>query len=241
MRVATEPRWDVLDRKGVREVASQAARRINRQYADYTELEDLKQDALVLIATSSGLQEAVDKGELGLLQFRLEQVLVKSIETYVRHTSRHISYDRIEAQDENEEGTFIRPYVEVATASNEYTRESVESLLPAVWDEGYAYGLPRQDTAPDPDMPRGSANKAQGNNLSAYIADIKVGWEKAPLTIKERRALILAFGLGWTQRQIAYNQGVSQQAIQQRIYSGVGKIVARLNGGLWHELEGVEA
>lgn len=238
---AVETDWAVLDLEGVREVTAQAARRVHKRYADYTEVEDLKQDALIFVATRPNLQAPAYDEELGLLQFRLEQDLVESIETEVKHRKNTISYSAVEVQDEHEEGTYVRPYVQIETTSNEYTRESVESLLPAVWDEDYAYGLPKKDTAPDPDMPRGAVNVAHGNDLSAYIADIQVGWEKTPLTRKERIALLLAFGFGWTQREIAYNQNVSQQTISERIYTAVGKIVARLNGGLWFYLMDVEA
>jgi|GEM_PF-4316488 len=141
----------------------------------------------------------------------------------------------------DEEGGFVAPCVVIETASNDYSRESVESLLPAVWDKSYAYGMPMKDDAPDPDMPTGVTNKARGNNLSAYLADIATGWEETPLTTKERRALLLACGLGWTHEEIAYNQEVSQQAISQRVEAAVGKIVAHLNGGYYYDPEEVAA
>lgn len=234
--------FSVLDLEGVREVALQAARRVHGKYKSYTELDDLHQEALVLIATTSDLLDCLldEEPELGLLQYRLERDLVDTVKTPVRQAQQTIPFDRVE-QAEGEGGHYMRPYVAIATASSEYTRESVESLLPAVWDESYVYGMPKRDDAPDPDMPKGSSNKAQANNLSAYIADIKTGWEKTPLTQRERASLLLAFGFGWTQSDIAFNQGVSQQTIQERLYKAVGKIVARLNGGLFYELLGVEA
>ena len=234
--------WTALDIEGVREVASQAARRVARRYSAHVEVDDLLQDGLIRIATTQNLLDCLldEEPELGLLQYRLEQDLVEGIETRVKHAEQTIPYHRVEQADQDQH-TYVRPYVAIATASNEYTRESVETLLPAVWDETYTYGMPQRDDAPDPDMPKGSTNKAQGNNLSAYIADIRTGWTATPLTTKERRALVLAYGFGWTQQEIAFNQGVSQQTIQERLYKAVGKIVARLNGGLFYELLGVEA
>lgn len=233
--------WSVLDLAGVRDVADQAARRVHRKFAQYSVVDDLRQDALVAIATTADLLSCLegDEPELGLLQHRLECDLVNAMTTHARREQRTIPFGRVEQADDDR--TYVRPYVAIETASNDYTRESVESLLPAVWDESYVYGMPKRDNAPDPDMPKGSTNKSQGNNLVAYLADIKTGWDKTPLSIKERRTLLLAFGFGWTQEQIAYNQGVSRQAIQQRIDAAVGKIVARLNGGLFYELLGVEA
>lgn len=231
--------WNVLDKPGVRDVASRAARKVFDRYQDsiLSDRDDLEQDALTYIASMERLREVTD--ELGLLNYRLEQVLTYNLRTEVRQRSKQLSYDKLTSEGGDDEGkTYIRPYVAFETSSKSYTRESVESLLPAVWDESYCYGLPQKDSAPDPDMPRGSANKAHGNNLSAYIADIKTGWEKTPLTLKERRALVLAFAAGWTQKDIAFNQGCSQQAISERIDRAIGKIVARLNGGYWHEVLG---
>lgn len=233
--------WAVLDLPLVQKVIDQAARRVHRRYENVIELDDLQQEATIMVVTRDNLTSAAMKAESepGLLQHRLEQDLGDWVLPRAKQASQTISYDEI-TEGADEEG-FILPYVVIETASNDYSRESVETLLPAVWDESYMYGLPQRDDAPDPDMPRGASNKARGNNLSAYIADIKTGWEETPLSIKERRALLLAYGLGWTQKEIAFNQGVSQQAISKRIEQGVGKIVARLNGGYWYELEATEA
>jgi len=117
-----------------------------------------------------------------------------------------------------------------------YNRELVELLLPAVWDPFSVYGMPVPQAAPV-DMPRGSANKAHGNTLYAHLADIHHGWRKTELTLKERRALLLRFGSDWTEKEIGRHEGVSQQAISARLFTGVGKIVAELNGGEFSEDE----
>jgi predicted DNA-binding protein (UPF0251 family) len=225
--------WSILDLPKVTQVISQAAKRAHRRYEDTIDLEDLEQEATIMVVTKAPLQEAARGEEPGLLQYRLEQDLGDWLLPRAKQKQRTVSYD--ELLENADDAGYIAPYVVIETASNDYSRESVETLLPAVWDESYLYGLPQREDAPDPEMPKGSSNKAQGNNLSAYIADIKTGWEKTPLTTKERRALILAFGLGWTHKEIAYNQGVSRQAITQRIETAIGKICARLNGGSWHE------
>lgn len=257
--VTPEADWSVIELPYVRDIATQAAKRIHRKYPNVSELEDLEQEALIRIATTANLQEAArDEDNIGLLQHRLEQDLGDALLPQAKRQARTISYDEL---TENAEEDGIRlPYVVIETASADYTRESVETLLPAAcWthhmrhrqelagrkhrctaDESYLYGLPQRDDAPDPDMPKGSTNKSRGNNLSAYIADIKAGWEYAPLTDKERASLFLAYGCGWTHEQIAFNQGTIQSVISRRIETAVGKIVARLNGGYWAELAGVE-
>jgi hypothetical protein len=81
----------------------------------------------------------------------------------------------------------------------DYDRPLVERLLPAVWDGESAYGM-TNPTAPDPDMPRAHADPAHAGTLYAHIADIRIGWAKAPLKGNERKALILRYGLDMTER-----------------------------------------
>lgn len=110
-----------------------------------------------------------------------------------------------------------------------YTRELVEQLLPAAWDPYFAYGM-ADPAAPDPDMPRTTADKAHSNTLYAHIADIHTGWNEAPLTPAERRALLMRYGLDWPQTTIARHEHIGRTATSDRIASGVGRIVATLNG-----------
>lgn len=110
-----------------------------------------------------------------------------------------------------------------------YDRESVETLLPSVWDDSYAYGL-QQERVPDPGMPKAKANPAHSNTLFAMLGDIRQAWRYTEVPQVERQALLLRFGFGWKEREIGYNQGVSQQAAQQRIERGVGRLTAWLNG-----------
>lgn len=236
--------WDILELPEVQSIIKQAAKRIHRQYETVIEYDDLEQEATIRAVTDKGVIAAARDGEMGLFQYRLEQGLTDMLRPKVKEANNTVSLDAL--MEEAGDDGFALPYVVIETASNDYTRESVETLLPAVWDDSFVYGLPQRDDAPDPDMPKSASNKAHGNDLSAYIADIKTGWDKTPLTIKERRALFLAFnttlpGGPWTQREIAFNQGVSQKTISLRLEQAIGKIVARLNGGYWHELEGIEA
>lgn len=108
-----------------------------------------------------------------------------------------------------------------------YDRALVEHLLPTLWDPDAVFGVP-VPSAPPADMPRGSVNKKEGNTLWAHLADIRTGWDQTELSIKERRALILRYGMDWTEIEIAKNQHTSQPRISVRLYTGVGKIVAHL-------------
>lgn len=231
--------FDYMSNEVVVDIINQAARRVHRKFEHYSNVEDLRQEGHIFMSTKEDLQVSARSEEYGLLQHGLERDLENLVMKEVRRSDRNVSYEML--RDANAEGsggdTYVKPYVLIETVSNDYTRDSVETLLPAVWDDGYAYGMPQKDSVPDPDMPRAQVDSSRGNNLAAYIADIRTGWSKTPLTLKERRALLLAYGLAWSTEQIAYNQGVSERAIRYRIESAVGKIAARLNGGYRYELE----
>lgn len=91
--------------------------------------------------------------------------------------------------------------------------------------------MPVLETAPPPDMPKGWSNPKTKNTHFAYIADIKTAWAKADLTDEERRCILLRHGFDMTEKLIAHFVGFSQPTVSRRLYTGVGKIVAHLNGG----------
>lgn len=117
-----------------------------------------------------------------------------------------------------------------------YTRETTELLLPLVWDSDASWGIQRDDT-PDPDMPKGYVNPAHSNTLSAYLVDIESGWRRAPLTHKERRAVLLRFGVDMEQNEIARHESNSKSTISTRLFTAVGKIAANMNGTIFTEDE----
>lgn len=102
----------------------------------------------------------------------------------------------------------------------------------------------RVENATDPIHRKSASNPKKGNTALAEMIDVRDAWAKAPLTIDQRRALFLAFGLPprqrWSQEEVGFNQGVSQQAISKRIDKGMEKIIARLNGGVWSELADID-
>lgn len=99
----------------------------------------------------------------------------------------------------------------------------------------------RIKAACDPDKRKSFSNPKHSNTVWTELIDMQIAWDKASLTEKERAALFLRFEMRWTEEQIGFNQGVSQQTISERIANAVDKIVHRLNNGVWSELVGVEA
>jgi DNA-directed RNA polymerase specialized sigma24 family protein len=121
-----------------------------------------------------------------------------------------------------------------------YDRPEVELLLPAVWDETYAYGV-RNPLAPDPDMPKVEPDVSHGNTLYAQLADVRAAWRKAEVPQVERQALFLRFGYGLDHEDIGRRLGVTRRAIGFRIERGVGRITAWLNGDTYIDgYDGIE-
>lgn len=110
-----------------------------------------------------------------------------------------------------------------------YSRAVVEKILPAVWDQDAAYGM-KNETRPDPDMPKGHVDKKKGSDFLVHLADVRLAVEKGPLSFDEKQALFMRYYLDDLQDYIAKHQGVTQQAVSYRIERGVGKLAAHLNG-----------
>jgi predicted DNA-binding protein (UPF0251 family) len=83
----------------------------------------------------------------------------------------------------------------------------------------------------DPQKRKTYTNPKLANTVWAEMIDIQIAWDRASLTEKERIALYLYFSeQKWTQEEIAYNQGVTKQTIQERVANAVDKLVTHLTG-----------
>lgn len=115
-----------------------------------------------------------------------------------------------------------------------YDRQDVERLLPAVWDDKYLTDGFRDDSAPDPDMPRGSVDHSKGGGTVVAIADIRQAWERADLSVKQRQALLLRYGMDEPIADAARLLGVSKPSVSERCFVGVTNLMRQLNG---HDIE----
>lgn len=186
--------------------------------------EELLQEAYILLTDpAKPLAHLAREGEWSLLAYRLDQKLSNVVNRQVRNADRHESYEERYDEDYTPAALCQR------AVSAGYDRDLVESLLPSLWDDAFCFGI-RAENAPDPDMPRGSTNKATGNTLAAHVADTQRAWALSGLSKNEKRALLLTHGLGWTQDEIAKELGVNQSTVSRYLYSGVGRMVAMLNG-----------
>lgn len=89
--------WEVLEVEGIKDVAASAARRVSEQFKGTIEYDDAHQEALILLATDSKVEEYIDSEDLGLgaLQNRLYQKLVHQVETEAKHRAGHVSRERL--------------------------------------------------------------------------------------------------------------------------------------------------
>lgn len=110
-----------------------------------------------------------------------------------------------------------------------YTEAQIESLLPSVWDRGYAWGI-YNPQAPDPEMPKAKyKNPKDATTFWTGLIDIRRAWEHAALTMPERRAIFLAYGSGWDSQEIADHQSITLRAVNKRIAKGVDTMTNWLN------------
>lgn len=140
-----------------------------------------------------------------------------------------------------------------------YNRRLVEQLLPAVWDQTYAYGMDNP-VAPRPifrckthiktkvfedeggtqevstcacveaSTRKATTNPKQSGTLWAHLGDIRQAWKLADVPQVERQALLLRYGLDWRAAEIGHNQGVSKRTAERRVEAGVGRLTAFLAG-----------
>lgn len=86
-------------------------------------------------------------------------------------------------------------------------------------------------------MPKAQANKSRSNTLYAHLADIQVGWAKAPLTGLEKRCLFMRYAVDWELKYIASHEGIHSTTATRRVEAAVGKITGYLNGWSLDQLE----
>lgn len=112
-----------------------------------------------------------------------------------------------------------------------YDRRTVEALAPAIWDDAYlVHGV---STGPqvDPEMPKApTVDPRRTNNLTVMIVDVRQAWTYAPLSDRERRVLLLAYGMDEPRASIAAMCGIDKRTVQRDTEDGIGRLVAWLNG-----------
>lgn len=109
-----------------------------------------------------------------------------------------------------------------------YNRALVEFILQSCWDPEAAYGV-RNPYVADADMPRAASNPKLQSPLAAHLADIRRAWKQAPLTMPERRAVFLHYGVDMSETETGRFLKLPRQTVQAQLVRGVGKLTAWLN------------
>lgn len=117
-----------------------------------------------------------------------------------------------------------------------YTREMIEQILPLQWDRDAVWGQKARQ-APPQDMPRATPNKKESNTLYATLADLNTGWLKTELRREERQAILPKYGMDLSMTEAAHVLDRPRKTVEYHCYTGVGKIVAQLNGSEFAEAE----
>ncbi|MFE0964030.1 MULTISPECIES: hypothetical protein [Streptomyces] len=110
-----------------------------------------------------------------------------------------------------------------------YQRAHVEHVLPYLFDDEAAYGIKAEVYVED-GMPKGYSDPSKGNSVYASLADVRLAWEQAELTLAERQAVFMRYVLDDELKVIADLQDVKASTAMRRHERGVGKLTAWLNG-----------
>ncbi|GGL01742.1 hypothetical protein [Mangrovihabitans endophyticus] len=94
-KLSTTVDWTVLDLNGIPEIAHRAARKVATEYAGLVDLDDQRQDALILLATNPILvREHIEAGALGRLHRWIWCRLIDKARPIARRANQTISYER---------------------------------------------------------------------------------------------------------------------------------------------------
>ena len=103
-------------------------------------------------------------------------------------------------------------------AGSRYTVAILEEVLPALWDESlHAEPINNPEGRPEPGMPRAQSNPAHSHLWWAVVADIRRAWEEAPLTLKQRRAVFMHYGLRWPTALTGAHLGCHHTNVTRRV------------------------
>lgn len=118
-----------------------------------------------------------------------------------------------------------------------YSREVVELLVPAIWDEREVLEV-RAETAPDPDMPKTpSADPRRSTDRVTMCADIQRAWRLAPLSLGERQAVFSRYYVNISPEAASYWLQADPKTIRHRSLRGIDKLGEFLNGTPYGEEE----
>jgi hypothetical protein len=246
--------WSILEDAKVADIAASVAWRFADDYPNLFEQEDAHQEVRLILAERATTARQVLADGTGLLFRWLTQRMSNKFLTTEKRLSGMVAIDELENvalgrpglrteypaydlrepvdekadEPEPERPVQWEPQPKKAVTAR-YDRAIVEAMLPYAWGDSAAWGM-KQDTAPDPDMPRGSKDPSKGWTSFAHVIDVRSGLERAGLTLIEKQSLLLRYGLDYSYEEAGALRGVQKSGAQRATERGVGKLTAHLNG-----------
>ena len=247
--------WSILNEPQVADIAEAISWRFAEDYPNLFTQEDAHQEVRLILAERAVTARQVLADGTGLLYRWLTQRMRDKFLTSERRLSNAVSIDELdgvelgrpgvrtefpaydldanEEQDEKPKPAPVawerQPKTKVPAL---YDRRLVEAMLPYVFDDSIVWGM-KVDTAPDPDMPRGSKDPSKGWNSFAHLVDVRRAWALAGLSDDQRRAVFLHYALDYTEEEAATQLGAPRSTVEYRIERGVGLLAAWLNGSTY--------
>jgi len=117
-----------------------------------------------------------------------------------------------------------------------YQRDTIESLIPAIWDEAFAMDA-KDPLGPAEGAPKSKSDPSHGNGKLAMICDVQQAWAYADLELEERQAVLVRFGMDEDYDSAARILGETHKmTVHRRCTRGIVKLGLYLNGGkAWAE------
>ena len=246
--------WSILGESDIIEIADAVAWRFADDYPNLFSYDDALQEVRLILASRAATARSVAADGPGLLYRWLTQRMRDAFLTTEKRLSKMVTIDELEGVELGRPGLRqefpaydlpdgeerIEEHVEPVSWGPQpkkavvaaYDRAIVEAMLPYVWGDSIAWGM-KQDTAPDPDMPRGSKDPSKGWTSFAHVIDVRDAWKNADLSIEQRQAVFARYALDLTQDESASILSAPRTTIEYRIERGVGLLVAHLNGSTY--------
>lgn len=92
--------FDYIANETVMDIIQRTALKVYRKFGEqYSEVEDLAQEAYIMASVTTNLQSAIISEEYGLFQFRLEQDLTDFLDKEVRRQGQNVPYVEFDADE----------------------------------------------------------------------------------------------------------------------------------------------
>lgn len=176
------------------------------RFRSFVEQEDLQQEGWVWVFEHPDkMKEHKELEDVQLAAYRLGQDIWNNMDRYARKQKAYAS------GYEPEDDLF-------------YSDAVINVVLPSVL---------KADPRPlerDGERVANTSDPAEGGTWMATYNDVKLAWEKADLTVDQRKLLVSYYRDGESQQTIATALGIGQPAVTRRLKAARTKLINQLGG-----------